>query len=82
MKQVDAVICAVSSKQVLDQKPVIKAIKLAGCIKVIFLCFLVILETVAEILGRDSIVLSFYFVVHRQRDACGKKNRKIAQTLF
>lgn len=33
MKQVDVVICAVSSKQVLDQKPVIKAIKLAGCIK-------------------------------------------------
>ncbi|XP_034680619.1 probable pinoresinol-lariciresinol reductase 3 isoform X2 [Vitis riparia] len=51
MKQVDVVICAVSSKQVLDQKPVIKAIKRAGCIKVIFLCFLVILETLAEILG-------------------------------
>lgn len=33
VKQVDVVICAVSSKQVLDQKPLIHAIKRAGCIK-------------------------------------------------
>ncbi|KAJ7978352.1 Isoflavone reductase family protein [Quillaja saponaria] len=33
IKQVDVVICAVSSKQVLDQKLLIRAIKQAGCIK-------------------------------------------------
>ncbi|KAI8554263.1 hypothetical protein RHMOL_Rhmol05G0084500 [Rhododendron molle] len=33
IKQVDVVICAVSSKQVLDQKLLIAAIKQAGCIK-------------------------------------------------
>lgn len=31
--QVDVVICAIPSKQVLDQKPLIRAIKQAGCIK-------------------------------------------------
>lgn len=35
VKQVDVVICAVASKQALDQKPLIHAIKRAGCIKVI-----------------------------------------------
>lgn len=34
IKQVDVVICAVSSMQVLDQKLLIPAIKQAGCIKV------------------------------------------------
>ncbi|KAF8405246.1 hypothetical protein HHK36_010147 [Tetracentron sinense] len=33
IKQVNVVICAVSSKQVLDQKLLIRAIKQAGCIK-------------------------------------------------
>ncbi|KAI3674437.1 hypothetical protein L2E82_52261 [Cichorium intybus] len=33
VKQVNVVICAVNSKQVLDQKPLISAIKKAGCIK-------------------------------------------------
>ncbi|XP_042495203.1 probable pinoresinol-lariciresinol reductase 3 [Macadamia integrifolia] len=33
VEQVDVVICAVSSKQVLDQKHLIRAIKQAGCIK-------------------------------------------------
>ncbi|KAL6546012.1 putative pinoresinol-lariciresinol reductase 3 [Orobanche gracilis] len=33
LNQVDVVICAVSSKQVLDQKPLVAAIKRAGCIK-------------------------------------------------
>ncbi|XP_073307252.1 probable pinoresinol-lariciresinol reductase 3 [Primulina huaijiensis] len=36
LKQVDVVICAVSSKQVLDQKPLISAIRRAGCIKRFF----------------------------------------------
>lgn len=34
--QVDIVICAIPSKQVLDQKPLIRAIKQAGCIKVMY----------------------------------------------
>ncbi|PWA61456.1 nmrA-like negative transcriptional regulator family protein [Artemisia annua] len=33
VKQVNVVICAVNSKQVLDQKPLISAIKKAGCIE-------------------------------------------------
>jgi hypothetical protein len=37
IKQVDVVICAVSSIQVLDQKLLISAIKQAGCIKVFML---------------------------------------------
>lgn len=36
LKQVDVVICAVASKQVHDQKPLISAIKRAGCIKRFF----------------------------------------------
>ncbi|KAK6159486.1 hypothetical protein DH2020_006800 [Rehmannia glutinosa] len=36
LKQVDVVICAVSSKQVLDQKSLVAAIKRAGCIKRFF----------------------------------------------
>ncbi|KAH6789366.1 NmrA-like negative transcriptional regulator family protein [Perilla frutescens var. frutescens] len=36
LKQVDVVICAVASKQVHDQKPLILAIKRAGCIKRFF----------------------------------------------
>lgn len=39
LKQVDVVICAVASKQVLDQKLLIPAIKRAGCIKVFILLF-------------------------------------------
>ena len=35
IKQVDVVICAVSSNQVLGQKLLIAAIKQAGCVKVI-----------------------------------------------
>lgn len=37
IKQVNVVICAVNSKQVLDQKPLISAIKKAGCIEVVLL---------------------------------------------
>ena len=37
IKQVDVVICAVSSIQILDQKLLISAIKQAGCIKVFLL---------------------------------------------
>ncbi|KAL6517307.1 putative pinoresinol-lariciresinol reductase 3 [Orobanche minor] len=33
LNQVDVVICAVSSKQILDQKPLVTAIKRTGCIK-------------------------------------------------
>jgi hypothetical protein len=40
LKQVDVVICAVSSNQVLDQKLLIPAIKQAGCIKVFISSFL------------------------------------------
>ncbi|KAL3614066.1 putative pinoresinol-lariciresinol reductase 3 [Castilleja foliolosa] len=36
LSQVDVVICAVSAKQALDQKPLIAAIKRAGCIKRFF----------------------------------------------
>ncbi|KAL0384078.1 UNVERIFIED_CONTAM: putative pinoresinol-lariciresinol reductase 3 [Sesamum radiatum] len=36
LKQVDVVICAVSAKQVLDQKLLVPAIKRAGCIKRFF----------------------------------------------
>ncbi|GFP85886.1 laccase-11 [Phtheirospermum japonicum] len=36
LNQVDVVICAVSAKQALDQKPLIAAIKRAGCIKRFF----------------------------------------------
>ncbi|KAL0356698.1 UNVERIFIED_CONTAM: putative pinoresinol-lariciresinol reductase 3 [Sesamum calycinum] len=36
LKQVDVVICAVSAKQVLDQKLLVQAIKRAGCIKRFF----------------------------------------------
>lgn len=35
VKQVDVVICSIPSKQVLDQKLLIRVIKEAGCIKVI-----------------------------------------------
>lgn len=35
VKQVDVVICSIPSKQVLDQKLLIRVIEEAGCIKVI-----------------------------------------------
>ena len=34
VRQVDVVICAVPTKQALEQKPLIWAIKEAGCVKV------------------------------------------------
>lgn len=37
IKKVNVVICAVNWKQVLDQKPLISAIKKAGCIEVMLL---------------------------------------------
>lgn len=54
VKQVNVVICAVNSKQVLDQKPLISAIKKAGCIEVI-------LHLKIYFIFSFYIVLSLYF---------------------
>jgi hypothetical protein len=45
IKQVDVVICAISSNLVLDQKLLIPAIKQAGCIKVCISSFRSFLNT-------------------------------------
>ena len=37
LKQVDVVICSIPSKQVLDQRLLVRVIKEAGCIKVVTL---------------------------------------------